>query len=62
LGWKSTVSESEVAQHLARQRRQPGLRVPHGRGRIVVDDPKLPWPSTRGSDIEKSCARRTSVS
>ena len=27
----------QVAQHLARDRRQPRLRVPHGGGRVVVD-------------------------
>ncbi len=25
-------------------------------------DPKFPWPSSSGSDIEKSCAIRTSAS
>jgi hypothetical protein len=52
----------DVGEDLVRQLVQTNLGVSLAAALSPSIEPKLPWPSTSGYRIEKSCARRTRVS
>ena len=62
FGRKSTVSlsRSVIIVSASDSRRASVYR--YAAGGSPSTDPKLPWPSTRGYRMLKSCERRTSVS